>query len=490
MRDYSFGNLISELRMNCGLSQYQLGTLVGVSDKAVSKWENGASKPRINMIKKLSEVLDVSVEDLLTCKYSGSVKDRKDLFAMRKEIIGIAKERMKNIYGDNPAMQVINRFKTEELLVEGRESILWMGFLGKLQEKFRDEDMNLELRDTQLGSSFIAWLLGAINVNPLPAHYYCPICKKVEFVSDEKCGIDLPDKVCTCGAYYHKDGFGINAINIYPFSTGAEIHVCDNGTKMATACLQEFFSGYGEIREIQVIYDEEISFSHPEELKITKLGVLSKEMIRRYPEKVITIPVRDYLKIWREFATLTIVEVKDNEIGYQDLRDIEITKEQIEAFCKYIVESGEVINCSEDKNLEKVILNIRKPKFHDLLMVYGLRFSSGVWKENAEDLYDAGIPLEELISTREDLYDYLYNKFDKKCEEAPSGVAFEIRENVRKGRYTNNRMPVETKEFLLESGVPEWYVESMKKIKYLASKSHLVSRLKREIGEFVELNNL
>lgn len=79
MRDYSFGNLISELRMNCELSQYQLGTLVGVSDKAVSKWENGASKPRINMIKKLSEVLDVSVEDLLTCKYSGSVKDRKDL---------------------------------------------------------------------------------------------------------------------------------------------------------------------------------------------------------------------------------------------------------------------------------------------------------------------------------------------------------------------------------------------------------------------------
>mgnify|MGYP004686792535 CR=1 FL=1 len=45
MRDYSFGNFISALRVRRGLSQYQLGALVGVSDKAVSKWENGVSKP-------------------------------------------------------------------------------------------------------------------------------------------------------------------------------------------------------------------------------------------------------------------------------------------------------------------------------------------------------------------------------------------------------------------------------------------------------------
>ena len=48
MKDYSLGNFISALREKKGLSQYQLGALVGVTDKAVSKWENGASKPRIN----------------------------------------------------------------------------------------------------------------------------------------------------------------------------------------------------------------------------------------------------------------------------------------------------------------------------------------------------------------------------------------------------------------------------------------------------------
>ena len=97
MRDYSFGNFISALRTKKGLSQYQLGALVGVSDKAVSKWENGASKPRINTIRKLSEVLEVSVEDLLTCEYDAFNRERKDLFAMKRDIIKIAKNKMKEL---------------------------------------------------------------------------------------------------------------------------------------------------------------------------------------------------------------------------------------------------------------------------------------------------------------------------------------------------------------------------------------------------------
>ena len=56
-----------------------------------------------------------------------------------------------------------------------------------------------------MGASFIAWLLSGTNVNPLPAHYYCPVGKKVEFCSEEKWGIDLPDKMCACGNNYHKD---------------------------------------------------------------------------------------------------------------------------------------------------------------------------------------------------------------------------------------------------------------------------------------------
>ena len=66
MRDYSFGNFISALRQRKGLSQYQLGVLVGVSDKAVSKWENGESEPSIDKLIKLSKYFGVSIDESMS----------------------------------------------------------------------------------------------------------------------------------------------------------------------------------------------------------------------------------------------------------------------------------------------------------------------------------------------------------------------------------------------------------------------------------------
>ncbi len=65
MRDYSFGNFISTLRQRKGLSQYQLGVLVDVSDKAVSKWENGTSDPSTTNLLALAKLYAVSAEELL-----------------------------------------------------------------------------------------------------------------------------------------------------------------------------------------------------------------------------------------------------------------------------------------------------------------------------------------------------------------------------------------------------------------------------------------
>ena len=156
MRDYSFGNLISALRERCGLSQYQLGALVGVSDKAVSKWENGASKPRTDTIRKLAEVLHVSIDELLTCEYDTFKYERKDLFAMKNNIIELAYSKMKLLYGENPPVKIVNRFQTEKMMLEGHEVLLWMGFLGKLREEASANHIYFEARGAQIGSSLIA----------------------------------------------------------------------------------------------------------------------------------------------------------------------------------------------------------------------------------------------------------------------------------------------------------------------------------------------
>ena len=79
MNDYEFGNFIMNMRIGHGFSQFQLGKLMGVSDKAVSKWETGKSKPRLNTCRRLAEVFGISLEDLLEMngqRYDNTVRHR------------------------------------------------------------------------------------------------------------------------------------------------------------------------------------------------------------------------------------------------------------------------------------------------------------------------------------------------------------------------------------------------------------------------------
>ncbi len=291
----------------------------------------------------------------------------------------------------------------------------------------------------------------------------------------------MPDKMCACGKHYRKDGFGIDTANMYPFNKWNEIYVSNKGTELAKECLQEYFKGYGVIREIKIVYDETTEVHSAEQIVITKFGLLSKEMAKKYTEEVITLRAEEYSRLLDEISVLTVVENLDEQICSQDLLDMEFTAQQLKKYYNYAVESGKYNGYDGDMNLGKVLSDIDNPKFSDLIALSGFVNSTGAWKGNAEFLYDKGIPLGELISCREDVYAYLYDKLDGKCCDNPSGLVFEIKEAVRKGKYSNNRMPAEIEKLLLECEVPEWYVESMKKILYLFPKTHLIVVLKRDI---------
>lgn len=487
MRDYSFGNFISALRERRGLSQYQLGALVGVSDKAVSKWENGASTPRLATIKKLSNVLDISVDELLTCEYAAFNKKRKDLFAMKNEIIDKARNKMWELYGDNPPIRIVNRFKSEELMLDGQEVLLWMGFLGKLQEEFSARDLYFSIRGAQMGASFIAWLLGGTSVNPLPPHYYCPICKKVEFLSDEKCGMDLPEKKCSCGKYLKKDGFGISEVNMYPLCNHNEISVSGNATPHLKKCLQKYFEGYGFIREFRIIGNDGQHSYQDEQLIVTRYALMSKETAKRYPEKIISLQSEEYYVLRKECSILTAVEHVGEYINGMGLANIEFTPQLANSFFQYILKNGMLKAKYTGVNLEPTFSNMENPKFNDLLSLYGFLLGTGVWANNGECLYNIGIPLEKLIVNQEDVYAYLYDKLNGKCCENPSGIAFELKYAMCKGKYFHSGMPEETESLLLACGVPTWYVESMKKIQYLFPKTHLIMLLQRDLCKFIDL---
>ncbi|MBE6667336.1 MAG: helix-turn-helix transcriptional regulator [Ruminococcaceae bacterium] len=83
MNDYSFGNFLCSLRTEKGLSQSQLGAMLGVTNKAVSKWENGRAKPNTSLFPKLSEILGVSVEELFACR---RLEKNSELIALREQL--------------------------------------------------------------------------------------------------------------------------------------------------------------------------------------------------------------------------------------------------------------------------------------------------------------------------------------------------------------------------------------------------------------------
>ena len=87
--------------------------------------------------------------------------------------------------------------------------------------------------------------------------------------------------------------------------------------------------------------------------------------------------------------------------------NLELSTQQVNAFFSYAVENDKFKDNYREVNLDKALSDNENPKFSTLLTLYGFLHSTGAWEDNAELLYDKGIPLGELISSREDVYAYL-----------------------------------------------------------------------------------
>ena len=208
MPDFEFGDRLAKLRKAHGYSQYQLGTLLGLSDKAVSKWETGNAKPRLETLMKLAGILGVDVNEFLEEAKVASREDR-DLSVKKQELWAKAEARLKEVYGKNYPLSVRNRFMTEKNTLGSSDVIILFETVSRLKKLAVMKHEVFAVRGLA-SCSFVAWLLGATSINPLPAHYLCPKCHRISFRPDAKCGWDLPDERCAdCGVTMVKDGHNL-----------------------------------------------------------------------------------------------------------------------------------------------------------------------------------------------------------------------------------------------------------------------------------------
>lgn len=473
MRDYSFGNFLHELRMRRGLSQFQLGMLVGVSNKAVSKWENGSAKPQSRILYRLCEVLGVTVDELLACKYrSAENRNIKGVFAMKKALWEKADRELAKLYGDvsenaagnMPPMEAANRFYSEYAELKSTDQIIYFEFLSRMTEQARRSGGHIRINGG-LGASFAAFLMGASEINPLRAHYYCPDCHKIQFVDGVSCGWDLPAKKCSCGRELIRDGHNIPFETLRPIicqPVHYDLSVSQNFYQAAKEMSAVFFQGNKVVTltkeepgsQTYVIPDAELpDLEDRQELPFEG----NYDRLKVYPS--ITLIQNEELSAWGQLEEETGIPFE--KVPFTD-------RKVFDAFL-----GGDTQGIPEFRAdfARSIIAESAPASIRDLIQIPGLCHGTGVWKENGQELVKAGHSLGDLIAYRDDVFRCIQERMMPE-NGSGTGYAYHVMEDVRRGVYARKGMPEAIRQQLLELGVEEWLIESFGKIQYLFPKAH------------------
>ena len=451
MRDYSFGNFLYELRLRRGLTQYQLGALVGVSYQAVSKWENGSSKPQTDILCKLSEILGISVDELLTCKYhSFDKKDTKGVFAMKKELWNKAFEAMRKRYGNPAPIEIMNRLLTEHAEMKETDMIVYFDMLSVLALEAKKQGEHIRVRGGT-GASFVAYLLGATEINPLKPHYYCPECGTVIFEGGVDDGWDLPKKVCSCGKEMQADGHDI------PFETYR--HVVHRNTSFDVSMSPNFWRAVRPIIK-EYFKDCELTAEEREDNRIITYTITSNKSVCTFTFLADT-----------EFERYQALE-QATAMSFERVQFVQ--NEVLSEFRR-----GNTDGIPEFRtNFYKDMVNEVSPEsFYDLIQMAGLSHGTGVWLDNAKELIKQGILVRDVIAYRDDVFNHIEKQLLHKGM-ASVGYAYKIMEDTRRGVYFRGGVSAEMRKQLGDIGIEDWFADSIGKIQYLFPKAHGVTYVK------------
>ncbi len=443
MRDYSFGDFLCGLRTDAGLTQYQLGKLVGVSDKAVSKWENGTSMPQIDVLYKISEIFGIGIEELIGHKYDSAEKNGNGIFAAKDRLWNEVSTDMHRRYGEDLPMEIYNRFLSERDELIYTDMIVFYDFLAKLSAEAGRISEHIRVKGGT-ASSFVAYLSGVTMIDPLPPHYYCPQCGRVIFDNGVKDGYDLPEKSCSCGRVMLSDGHNI------PF-VSCRNEICGK-VSLNVSVSPEFLSR-------ALLFTKE----YFKDCKLT-----CKESGAK--------PVR--ITVNTGASSRSVLFYTDEELTrYKELEQATNTSFERAAFCSERIlrefknKNTDGISEFKSKFMKDMMDKVSVSSFYDLLQILGLSHSLGMWRDNGEKLIEQGASVSELMAYREDVFEYIRDKMQKKSF-TDTGFAYKVTEDVRRGFYAKNGVPEDIKTLLRSIGTEDRFIDSVSKAKYLFPKAH------------------